>query len=100
MRYFAEYDEKGKLIAIGAGDALDGVDITKEEYEALEAEIAQKAELAEMVYRCEIAIGDVPEEWQADVQERVDEMIADIGPYDPDEISDEEAMDIIKGVVG
>lgn len=100
MRYFAEYDEKGKLIAIGAGDALDGVDITKEEYEALEAEIAQKAELAERVYHCEIAIGDVPEEWQADVQEMVDERIAAEGEYDPDEISDDEALAIIQGVVG
>ena len=53
MRYFKEYDENGNLIAIGAGDALNGETITQEEYEALsaefearwnaEAEAAQKA---------------------------------------------------------
>lgn len=42
MRYFKEFDESGNLIAIGAGDALDGVDITREEYEALSAEFEAK----------------------------------------------------------
>ena len=98
MRYFAEYDENGKLIAIGAGDALNGVEITEEEYLALEAEIAEKAVLADRLYHQEITIDDVPPEWQNDVQERVDAMIAEYGPYDPDEISDEEALAIIQGV--
>lgn len=100
MRYFAEYDGNGRLIAIGAGDALNGVEITEAEYLALEAEIAAKAEYAEKVYHGEIAIGDVPEEWRADVQEMVDERIAAEGEYDPDEISDDEALAIIQGVVG
>jgi len=42
MRYFKEFDENGNLIAIGAGDALNGVDITQEEYETLEAELETK----------------------------------------------------------
>lgn len=98
MRYFKEFDENGRLIAIGAGDALDGIEITQEEYEALAAEIAQKNALVEPLYRGEIAIDDVPSEWREDVQAQVDEIIADQGPYDPDEISDAEAIDIITGV--
>lgn len=100
MRYFAEYDEKGKLIAIGAGDALNGVEITKEEYEALAADIALTFECVDKVYRGEMTVEEVSERLQENVQEQVDARIADFGPYDPDEISDEEAMDIIKGVVG
>lgn len=42
MRYFKEFDENGKLIAIGAGDALNGETITQEEYEALSAELEAK----------------------------------------------------------
>lgn len=42
MRYFKEFDENGNLIAIGAGDALNGETITQEEYEALEAELEAK----------------------------------------------------------
>jgi len=100
MRYFAEYDGSGKLIAIGAGDALNGVEITEAEYLVLGAEIDKKAALVEELYRQEISIDDVPSKWQVDVREQVDALIAEYGPYDPDEISDEEALDIIKGVVG
>lgn len=102
MRYFAEYDENGKLIAIGSGDAQNGVEISEAEYNALAAEISQDAarmtEYIAKVYRNDITIADVPAEWQEDVRERVDAMIAEYGPYDPDEISDEEALAIIQGV--
>ena len=98
IRYFKEYDENGRLLAIGAGDALNGVDITKEEYDALAADIALASECAEKVYKGEMAIQDVPERLLDEVQMRVDEMTATLGPYDPDEISDAEALDIITGV--
>ena len=100
MVYFAIYNDSDKLISIGYTSAptTTGVEITREEYEALSAEIAAKAEYAEKLYLGEIAIEDVPEEWRADVQEMVDERIAAEGEYDPDEITAEEAIDIIKGV--
>lgn len=98
MRYFKEYDKTGRLILIGAGDALNGVDITKEEYDALAADIAFTSECVEGVYRGEMSIEDVPERLRAEVQRQVDEMTAAFGPYDPDEISDAEALDIITGV--
>lgn len=97
MRYFAEYDESGRLILIGAGDALNGVEITKEEYDELLAQIEQAGVYAEMIYRGESTMDDVPEKWRETVQENVNLLVAELGPYDPDEISDEEAMDIITG---
>lgn len=98
MRYFAEYDETGRLIAIGAGDALNGVEITKEEYDELLAQIEQAGVYAEMIYHGESTMDDVPEKWRETVQENVNLLVAELGPYDPDEITDEEAINIIKGV--
>lgn len=98
MRYYKEYDENGKLHSIGAGDALNGEEITQEEYEALLAEIHAKAEYVDKVYYCEIIIDGVPEEYRADVQAEVELRIAEQGAYNPDEISDEEALAIIQGV--
>lgn len=102
MIYFAAYDENGRLVSVGytSAQTTTGTEITREEYEALSAEISAKAEYAEKLYLGEITIENVPEEWRADVQEMVDERMAAEGEYDPDEISDEEALDIIKGVVG
>lgn len=98
MRFYKEYDENGKLIAIGCGDALNGIDISEEEYNALAEQIALNAESVEKIYRGEMSIEEVPEEWRENVQEQVDRLIAKLGPYDPEEITDEEAMDIITGV--
>lgn len=75
MRYYKEYNTENKLIAIGTG-ALNGIEITEEEYNALSAEIDEKAVLAEQLYTGEITIEDVPAEWQEDVQQQVDELIA------------------------
>lgn len=97
MRYFKEYDEKGWISAIGAGDALNGIEITQEEYETLLVEIEAKMEYTDRLYRKEISIDDVPAEWQEEVQARVAGMIADAGPYDTTQISDSEAIRIITG---
>lgn len=102
MTYFAIYDN-GKLISVGytSSSTTTGVEITQEEYEALSVEITAKAEYVDRVYCGDIAIEDVPAEWQEDVQMQVDAMIADFGPYDPNtepEITDEEALAIIQGV--
>lgn len=97
MRYFKEYDENGFVTTIGAGDALNGIEITQEEYERLYTEMWEKVGYAEQVYRQEISIGDVPAEWQEEVQARVDEMVAEVGPYDTTQISDAEALAIITG---
>lgn len=74
MRYYAEYDESGKLTAIGIG--LNGVEITEAEYNALLSEIREKVAYVEKVYAGEITIDNVPEAWREDVQREVDALKA------------------------
>ena len=98
MRFYAQYNESGKLTAIGTG--AGGVEITKEEYDRLLTEIIDKAELVDRLYMGEITLADVPEEWQEEIQRRVDERIAQQGAVDQQEISAEEALTIILGGEG
>lgn len=95
MRYYAIYNENGKLIAIGTG--LGGTEITEAEYNALLLEIRAKAELVEKLYSGEITIDDVPAEWQEEIQRRVDERIAAEGEAAEQDISADEALEIILG---
>lgn len=95
MRHYAQYNESGKLIAIGTG--AGGVEITEDEYNALLAEIREKAALVDKLYSGTITIADVPDEWQEEIQRRVDERIAAEGEAAMQDISAEEALDIILG---
>ena len=97
MRYYAQYHESGKLIAIGTGNG--GTEITEEEYNRLRSEIRTKAELVDKLYNEEITISDVPTEWQEEIQQRVDERIAQQGTIEDQDISAEEALAIILGGV-
>lgn len=74
MRYYAQYNENGKLLAVGTG--YGGVEITEAEYNALLSEIREKADLVDKVYSGEITIDEVPAEWQEEIQRRVDQRIA------------------------
>lgn len=71
MRYYAQYNDSGKLLAIGTGSG--GTEITEAEYNALLAEIREKAALVDKLYIGEIAIDAVPAVWQEEIQRRVDE---------------------------
>lgn len=95
MRCYAQYDESGKLIAIGTG--AGGVEITEAEYNTLLSEIREKAALVDKLYSGEITIDDVPTDWQEEIQRRVDERIAAEGEAQEQPLSAEEAMDIILG---
>ena len=95
MRHYAQYNDSGKLIAIGTGNG--GVEITEAEYNALLAEIREKAALVEQLYNGEITIDDVPTEWQEEIQRRVNERIAAEGAAEEQDISAEEALNIILG---
>ena len=95
MRHYAQYNDSGKLIAIGTGNG--GVEITEAEYNALLAEIREKAALVEQLYNGEITIDDVPEAWQEEIQRRVNERIAAEGAAEEQDLSAEEALDIIIG---
>ena len=95
MRYYAQYNDSGKLIAIGTG--LGGTEITEAEYKALLSEIREKASLVNQLYSGEITIADVPTEWQEEIQRRVNERIAAEGAAEEQDLSAEEALDIILG---
>lgn len=95
MRYYAQYNDSGNLIAIGTG--AGGTEITEAEYNALLAEIREKAYLVNKLYSGEITIDEVPTDWQEEIQRRVDERIAAEGSAEEQDISAEEALDIILG---
>ena len=95
MRYYAQYNESGKLLAIGTGPG--GTEITEAEYNALLAEIREKAALVDKLYSGKITIDEVPVEWQEEIQRRVDERIAAEGSAEEQDLSAEEALNIILG---
>ena len=94
MRYY-KLIENDTLIAIGAGSG--GTEITEAEYNALLAEIREKAALVDKLYSGEITIDEVPVEWQEEIQRRVDERIAAEGAAEEQDLSAEEALNIILG---
>lgn len=98
MRYYTQYNSENKLIAIGTGPG--GIEITEEEYNRLLAEIREKAELVDKLYNGEITTNDIPTEWQEEIQRRVDERIALQGTIEQQDISSEEALNIILGGEG
>ena len=95
MRYYAQYNDLGKLLAIGTGNG--GVEITEAEYNSLLAEIREKEDLVDKLYSGEIAIDDVPEDWREEIQHRVDERVAAEGSAEEQDISADEALEILLG---
>ena len=95
MRYYAQYSDDNKLIAIGTGHG--GTEITEAEYSALLSEIREKAALVNKLYSGEITIDEVPADWQEEIQRRVDERIAAEGIAEEQDISAKEALDILLG---
>lgn len=97
MRYYAQYDENNKLLAIGTG--CGGTEISKEQYDALYAEIRSKGEYVYKLYKEEISINDVPQEWQEEIQNRVNEMIERQNAYQASEISANEFYSMVEAVM-
>ena len=95
VRYYVRYSDSGKLIAIGTGPG--GTEITEDEYNRLLTEIREKAALVDKLYSGEITIDVVPVDWQEEIQRRVDERIAAEGSAEEQDISAEEALDILLG---
>lgn len=95
MRRYAQYNESGKLLAIGTGHG--GVEITEAEYNRLLSEIREKAALVNKLYNGEITLDNIPTDWQEEIHRRVNERIAAEGEAAQQDISAEEALDIILG---
>ena len=95
MRYYAQYNNSGALLAIGTG--YGGEEITEVEYNALLSEIREKSALVNQLYSGEITLDEVPADWQEEIQRRVDERIAAEGTAEEQDIPAEEALDILLG---
>ena len=93
MRYYAQYNYSGKLIAIGTG--AGGAEITEAEYNALLSEIREKAALVDKLYSGEITIDAVPTEWQEEIQRRVTER-QEAEQAEPEETELEDAIAALK----
>jgi hypothetical protein len=96
MRYYKSFDGN-RLMAVGVG--YGGAEITEEEYNALLTTIREKAALANQLYNEEITIGEVPMEWQEEIQRRVNDRIAAEGEAAEQDISGEEFVDMLEGVL-
>ena len=83
------------ILAIGTGSG--GTEITESEYNALLSEIREKAALVDKLYGGEITIDEVPADWQEEIQRRVDERVAAEGSAEEQDISEEEALEILLG---
>ena len=97
MRYYARYNDSGKLLAIGTGSG--GTEITEAEYNALLSEIREKAALVNQLYSGEITIDDVPTDWQEDIQRRVNERITADGEAAEQPVSGDEFLSMLEGVL-
>ena len=97
MRYYAQYNNSGALLAIGTG--AGGTEITESEYNRLLSEIREKATLVDKLYSGEITIDAVPTEWQEEIQRRVDERIAAEGEAAEQDISGDEFLSMMEGVL-
>ena len=97
MRYYKQFDDAGKLIAIGTGPG--GVEITEAEYNSLLAEVREKAAYIDKLYAGEITIDDVPEAWREDVQANVDALKAADEEAAQQGISGDELLSMIEGVL-
>lgn len=95
MKYYATYDNLGNLLGIETGNGQ--IEITKEEYEKLFANILERAQLVEQVYNGIITINDVPEKWREEIQRRVDKKKEQEDENIKFMISDTEALNIITG---
>lgn len=97
MRYYAQYNDSGTLIAIGTGPG--GTEITEAEYKRLLTEIREKAALVDKLYSGEITLDDVPDDWREEIQRRVDERIAADGEAAEQPVSGDEFLSMMEGVL-
>ena len=97
MRYFAQYNDSGDILSIGTGQG--GTEITEAEYNTLLSEIRSKARLVAQLYAGEIKNEDVPPEWQEEILRRVNERIATDEAAKDQDISGEEFLSMMEGVL-
>lgn len=97
MRYYAQYTDSGKLLAIGTGPG--GTEITEAEYNTLLSEIREKAVFVDKLYSGEITIDEIPADWREEIQRRVNERIAADSEESEQDISGDELMSMMEAVL-
>ena len=97
MRYYAQYNDSGKLIAIGTD--LGGTEITEAEYNTLLSEIREKATLFNQLYSGEITLDAVPADWREEIRRRVDERISAEGEAEEQPVSGDEFLSMLEEVL-
>ena len=97
MRYYAQYSDSGKLLAIGTG--YGGAEITEEEYNCLLTEIREKAALVDKLYSGEITIDEVPSDWREEIRRRVNERITAEEEAAEQPVSGDEFLSMLEGVL-
>ena len=97
MRYYAKYNDYGKLILIGTGQG--GTEITEECYNNLLTEIRSKAFLVDQLYNNEITIYEIPEEWQEEIQRRVNDRISIEEKIQSEEVTPEEVIAALEEIL-
>lgn len=104
-KYYKQLNEKGDIITLLTYDFEPNitdtlcVEIAEDEYNDIRTEKREKRNLVNQLYRNEITLDAVPEEWQDEIQSRVDEIIAERGEFKLDErLLKAKAYDIITGV--
>ena len=96
MRYYKQ-TANNCIIAIGTG--AGGTEITEAEYNALLAEIREKAALVDKLYSGEITLDEVPADWQEEIQRRVNERITAEGEAAEQPVSGDEFLSMLEGVL-
>jgi len=97
MRYYAQYSEDSRLIAIGTG--YGGTEITEAEYNTLLTMIREKAALVDQLYNGEITIDAVPTDWQDELQRRVDKRREQEAAAGEEQVSGDNMMAMMEGVL-
>ena len=97
MRYYAKYNDYGKLILIGTGQG--GTEIIEECYNNLLTEIRSKAFLVDQLYNKEITIYEIPEEWQEEIQRRVNDRISIEEKIQSEEVTPEEVIAALEEIL-
>lgn len=94
---FYKIIENDCIVAVGIDTG--GTEITEAEYMTLLSEIREKAALVNQLYSGEITIDAVPAEWQEEIQRRVNERIAAEGEAAEQDISGDEFLSMMEGVL-
>ena len=97
MRYYARYNDNGALLAIGTGSG--GTEITESEYNALLAEIREKADLVDKLYSGGITRDEVPSDWREEIQRRVNDRITAEGEAAEQPVSGDEFLSMLEEVL-